>query len=144
MAQKKARVIDDDLGIDRCVKEVAHAGAGAVVVMVGLVRDHTNKGGQRVGVSRLDYEAYVEMAEGVISDVVVGVEGEHPGVRGYVEHRVGSLPVGGVAVVVVASSPHRKDAFVACEKIIDRLKKDAPIWKREHGDDGVMWVGMGP
>lgn len=140
----KARVVDEALSIDRCVQQVAHAGAGAVVVMLGLVRDHTNKGGARVNVTRLDYEAYVDMAVAVIEGVVAGVEGEHDGVRGFVEHRTGSLVVGDVAVVVVASSPHRKDAFVACEKIIDRLKKDAPIWKREHGDDGVMWVGMGP
>jgi len=140
----KARVIDEPLSIDRCVAEVAHAGCGAVVVMLGLVRDHTTKDGKRVAVTALDYEAYIDMAVAVIDEVVRGVEAEHDGVRGFVEHRTGALVVGDVAVVVVASSAHRKDAFVACEAIIDRLKKDAPIWKREHGDDGVSWVGLSP
>ena len=48
------------------------------------------------------------------------------------------------AVVVAASSPHRAEAFEGCRALIERLKHDAPIWKREHGDDGVSWVGLGP
>ncbi len=145
----KARVVDRPLSLDGCVARVQHAGAGAVVVMMGCVRDHTTKNGQRVAVTGLDYEAYVEMAEGVIADIVAAVEAEHAlpgsgGVRGYVEHRTGSLAVGDTAVVVAVSSPHRKSAFVACEAIIDRLKHDAPIWKREHDEHGVTWVGLGP
>lgn len=140
----KARLVDRPLSVDGCLAEVVHGGAGAVVVFLGCVRDHSVKDGTRVSVTALDYSAYDAMAEAVITDVVTGVEAEHDGVRGFVEHRTGALKVGDLAVVVVASSAHRKDAFVACEKIIDRLKRDAPIWKREHGDDGVTWVGLGP
>jgi molybdopterin synthase catalytic subunit len=137
-------IVDRALSLDAVVDAVRHPAAGAVVVMLGLVRDHTKKDGATVRVHQLDYEAYVTMAERVIDDVVDGVCAVHPGVRACVHHRTGSLVVGDVAVVVAASSQHRKDAFVACEAIIDGLKKDAPIWKREYGDDGVSWVGLGP
>ena len=132
------------LSLDACVQRVQHAGAGAVVVMIGCVRDHTRKAGQVVAVTHLEYEAYVEMAEVVIEGIAVDAEGQHAGARVFVQHRTGTLRIGAVAVVVAVSSPHRKDAFVACEAVIDRLKQDAPIWKREHGADGVSWVGLGP
>lgn len=140
----RCAILEVPLSVDACIEAVRHAGAGAVVVMLGTVRDHTKKDGVTVGVTRLEYEAYASMAARVIDDVVGGVCAAHPGVRAYVQHRTGALAIGDVAVVVAASSPHRKEAFVACEAIIDGLKKDAPIWKREHGDDGVSWVGLGP
>jgi molybdopterin synthase catalytic subunit len=135
---------DTPLSVDACIRQVAHAGAGAVVVMLGTVRDHTTKDGRRVDVTRLEYEAYAAMAARVIDDIIDRVAEAHPGVRACVEHRTGALAVGDVAVVVAASSPHRKDAFAACAAIIDALKADAPIWKREHDSDGVCWVGLGP
>ena len=109
------------MSLDACLARVQHPGAGAVVVMLGCVRDHTNKSGQRLSVTRLDYEAYVEMAEQVIEAIAVDVEGAQVGCRVYVQHRTGSLQVGEVAVVVAVSSPHRKDAFVACAAVFDRL-----------------------
>lgn len=144
MGLPHCELLDVPLSLDRCVGRVQHAGAGAVVVMLGIVRDHTRKDGQVVSVTHLDYEAYVEMAERVIEGIAVGVEAAHPGSRVFVQHRTGTLQVGESAVVIAVSSPHRKDAFVGCEAVIDRLKQDAPIWKREHGADGVSWVGLGP
>lgn len=140
---RRVRIVDRPLSLDACVAAVSHTGAGAVVVMMGTVRDHTLKAGTRVDVTSLEYTAYQEMAEQVIDDIVVAVEGEF-GVRGFVEHRTGALALGDVAVVVAVSSPHRKDAFAACEAIIDRLKHDAPIWKRETDSNGVTWVGLTP
>jgi molybdopterin synthase catalytic subunit len=137
-------ILATPLSVDACIARVAHAGAGAVVVMLGTVRDHTTKDGRRVDVTRLEYEAYTAMAIRVIDDVMAGVVAAHPGVRAWVQHRTGDLAVGDLAVVVAASSPHRAAAFAACAAIIDGLKKDAPIWKREHDHDGVCWVGLGP
>jgi molybdopterin synthase catalytic subunit len=142
--QHHCEILAVALSLDRCVARVQHAGAGAVVVMLGCVRDHTRKEGQTIAVTHLDYEAYVEMAEAVIEGIAVDVEGLHTGTRVFVQHRTGTLQIGDVAVVVAVSSPHRHEAFVACELVIDRLKQDAPIWKREHGADGVTWVGLGP
>jgi molybdopterin synthase catalytic subunit len=140
----RSALLSTPLSVDTCIAQVQHEGAGAIVVMLGVVRDHTHKKGGRVLVHRLDYEAYAAMAVRVIDDVIAGVCADQPEVRAFVAHRTGTLVVGDIAVVVAASSPHRKEAFRACEAIIDGLKKDAPIWKREYGDDGVSWVGLGP
>jgi molybdopterin synthase catalytic subunit len=137
-------VTDVPLSIDAVVARVHHVGAGAVVVMIGCVRDHTRKDGVTVAVHRLEYEAYVEMAESVIAGHCTDLETATPGLRTAVAHRVGDLRPGDLAVVVAASSPHRAEAFDGCRALIERLKHDAPIWKREHGDDGITWVGLGP
>jgi len=136
----RARVLETPLSIDAVVDRVMHSAAGAEVVMIGTVRDHA--AGE--GVESLRYEAYVPMAEKVIDSIVREVEAEFPGVRGAVDHRVGHLAIGERAVVVAASAPHRKDAFDAAQRIIDRLKEDAPIWKHERRTSGEIWVGLGP
>lgn len=146
---KRARLLETPLSVDACIDAVKHAGAGALCVFVGCVRDHTLKGAPgaesgKVAVVRLDYEAYAEMAEKVIAGIVVEAEERWPGVRGFVQHRSGTLAIGDLAVVIACSAPHRAEAFAACRHVIERLKEDAPIWKREHGEDGVTWVGLGP
>ena len=137
-------VIDAPLSIDACVDRVRHSGAGAVVVMIGMVRDHTKKDGVTVAVTRLQYEAYVEMAELVIAGHCAQLVHDSVGLRAAVAHRTGDLVPGDLAVVVAVSSPHRAEAFAGCQQLIDSLKHDAPIWKREHDDTGISWVGMGP
>jgi molybdopterin synthase catalytic subunit len=136
----RVRVLDTPLAVDPLLDAVAHESAGAQVVMIGCVRDHAE--GQ--GVESLEYEAYVPMAEKVIAGIVDEVQAQWPGVRAAVHHRTGHLAIGDRAVVVATSAAHRQDAFDACQRIIDRLKEDAPIWKREHREGGVLWVGMGP
>jgi molybdopterin synthase catalytic subunit len=140
--EARVRILETPLSVDACIEAVRRPTAGAIVVMIGLVRDHALHDDARVAVTRLEYEAYVPMAEQVMTGIVREVE--VAGVRACVHHRVGSLAVGDVAVVVVVSAPHRHEAFEACRRVIDRLKEDAPIWKREHGSDGVAWVGLGP
>jgi molybdopterin synthase catalytic subunit len=140
----RARVLDRPLSVDEAIAVVKHAGAGAVVVMLGIVRDHTARGAATVGVTRLEYEAYAAMAEKVMGAILDEAASRWPGVRAAVDHRTGDLAVGDTAVVVAVSAPHRAEAFSACAFVIDRLKEDAPIWKREHGDDGTTWVGLGP
>lgn len=128
------------LSIDEALEAVAHPGAGAQVVMIGVVRDH-NEGEPVEG---LCYEAYPAMAERVIADIVGEVEREFPTCRCAVQHRTGTLDIGDRAVVVAVSAPHRHEAFEACRRVIDRLKEDAPIWKHEHRAQGRVWVGLGP
>lgn len=146
----RARLLEEPVSVDACLDAVKHPGAGAVCVFVGCVRDHTLKdapGGEArapVAVVRLDYEAYAEMAEKVLAAIVREAEERWPGVRGFVQHRSGTLGIGELAVIVACSAPHRAKAFAACRHVIERLKEDAPIWKREHGEDGVSWVGLGP
>lgn len=139
-AGRHARVSGDPLSLDRVVAAVSHAGAGGLVTFTGMVRSRS----QGRDVIRLEYEAYKEMAEAVFARLCDEIEAEHPGVRIAVEHRVGVLGVGDVAVIIAASAPHRAEAFAASRQMIDRLKEQAPIWKKEVGPDGSEWVGLGP
>src|SRR5512137_2424559 len=119
---------------------VAHPGAGAIVSFVGTVRDEHD--GHPVEV--LEYEAYVEMAEKVLGDIGAALEAELPGVRLAVIHRHGTLRVGEVAVAIAAAAPHRAQAFDACRAAIERIKRSLPVWKKEHGPGGPVWMGTRP
>jgi molybdopterin synthase catalytic subunit len=116
---------------------VSHAGAGAVDVFLGVVRD-TNEGR---AITRLDYEAYATMAVKEMERVANEIATEMPGVKLAAVHRVGELSVGELAVVCAASAAHRTEAFTACRKLIDGIKARVPIWKREWGPDGPYWIG---
>jgi molybdopterin synthase catalytic subunit len=128
---------DEALDAARLIAQVRDDGHGAIATFLGVVRDHSH--GKRV--HRLDYEAYRPMAERAIAAVVDAVRTRHPSARVAIEHRLGSLVVGEVAVVVVAAAPHRQAALAACAEAIDEVKARAPIWKREHTDEGASWVG---
>ena len=137
---RHARLLDEPLSLDRVVGAVASLDTGGVVTFTGLVR--RSSGGRAV--ERLEYEAYREMAEKVLRTLCAEVEADFAGTRVAVEHRVGTLAVGDIAVVIAAAGPHRAEAFAACRAMIDRLKERAPIWKKEVGPDGAEWVGLGP
>ncbi|HLK39106.1 MAG TPA: molybdenum cofactor biosynthesis protein MoaE [Polyangiaceae bacterium] len=123
--------------IDEAVSHVQHAGAGAVCVFLGTVRDHS--AGRPV--VKLEYEAYEGMAVAEMGRIASEIAAEISGVRLAVVHRTGTLSVGDVAVVCAASAAHRAEAYRACRALIDRVKERVPIWKREHGPDGAYWVG---
>jgi molybdopterin synthase catalytic subunit len=130
-------VWDKPLALPAVLEAVSHAGAGAVDVFVGVVRDH-NEGRT---VTLLEYEAYGTMAVKEMERIGAEIAAAMPGVKLAALHRVGALHVGEWAVVCVASAPHRREAFVACRKLIDEIKAHVPVWKREHGPDGPYWVG---
>jgi molybdopterin synthase catalytic subunit len=111
---------------------------GAIVTFVGTVRDAN--AGKRV--TQLDYEAYPEMALRVF-ERIASIAQERWEARVSIHHRTGELHPGDVSVVIAAASRHRANAFEACRYAIEELKKDAPIWKREHYPDGTSWVGLG-
>ncbi|HTJ45494.1 MAG TPA: molybdopterin converting factor subunit 1 [Kofleriaceae bacterium] len=131
---------DTPLSLDRCVDFVRGPDAGGIVTFTGMVRRESH--GERI--ERLEYEAYPGMAEKVMHELCDAIEREVPGVRLAVEHRVGVLAVGEIAVVIAAAAPHRAEAFTACRALIDRLKEHVPIWKKEIGESGAEWVGLGP
>lgn len=133
------RVVDRPIAVDEVLRAVEAPGRGGVVTFTGTVRDETH--GRRV--LRLHYEAYVPMAERVLARIGAELEERHRATVAIV-HRVGTLEPGEAAVVIACAAPHRAAAFRACEQAIERLKEDAPIWKREEFEDGSVWVGMGP
>lgn len=130
----------EPLSLDRCLAAVTGPEMGGICTFTGLVRRQS----RGVTVERLEYEAYGPMAEKVMYELVAEIEAEIPGARLAVEHRTGTLAIGDAAVVIAAAAPHRAEAFTACRAMIDRLKDRVPIWKKELGDDGAVWVGLGP
>jgi molybdopterin synthase catalytic subunit len=121
---------------DALVIEVSRSQAGATVLFVGTVRDHSDG---KTGVTHLDYEVYAEMVEPKITEVVNEALTKWPVLAVAVEHRSGVVNLGEASVAVAVSSAHRADAFDAAEFVIDQLKRRAPIWKKEHWPGGAEW-----
>jgi molybdopterin synthase catalytic subunit len=110
---------------------------GAVVLFTGTVRDHADG---REGVTRLEYEVYEAEACGRLAAIAAEARRREPALgRLVLLHRVGALGVGETSVVVVASAPHRAEAFDAARYAIDTLKATVPIWKRETWAGGEDW-----
>lgn len=110
--------------------------SGAVVVFLGTVRSE-NEGR---AVSRLEYEAYAPMAAKEMRRIGEEIRERWPATEVAMQHRVGRLEVGETAVVIAVSSPHRAEAFAACQYAIDRLKEIVPIWKKEVWEGGEAWL----
>lgn len=129
-------VLDDTVG--RAVEAaVAAPECGAVVTFRGVVRD--DDGGRDV--TSLDYEAHPD-ATAVLQKVCQAVAAE-TGLRVAATHRFGHLVVGDVALVASASAGHRKEAFEACSLLVERIKAEVPIWKKQQFTDGESeWVGL--
>jgi molybdopterin synthase catalytic subunit len=109
---------------------------GACVTFVGTVRSPS----QGREVLFLEYEAYPEMAEKKLHQVVDEVKGRWRLEDVSISHRVGRVAVGEAALVVAVAAPHRKEAFEACEYAVDRVKQLVPVWKKEFYTDGESWV----
>jgi molybdopterin synthase catalytic subunit len=131
------RVLETPLSVAEATAAVSGPHVGGIDLFLGAVRDHND--GRAV--TRLEYHAYVSMAEKEMQRIAEEIMQEIPGVTLAALHRVGSLAVGDLAVVCAAGAVHRGEAFQACRALIDRIKHRVPIWKREHGPDGPYWVG---
>jgi molybdopterin synthase catalytic subunit len=134
--QPHVRVTQEPLSLQALGEIVADPRAGALVLFAGVTRQ----------VQRLHYEAYSEMAEERIARIALECLGSHELCRIAIEHRIGSVPLGEPSVIVAVSAPHRAEAFLGAAEAIDRVKGEAPIWKREHeGEDEGRWVaGVDP
>lgn len=129
----------EPLSLDTVIDLVRRPEAGAISTFIGVVRDHT---GVRE-VEHLEYDAYVPMAEKQLRATASRAEEQWP-VRVAIHHRHGTLQIGEAAVVIAVSSPHRAEAFDACRFVIEELKREVPIWKKEVSPDGEEWIGRGP
>jgi molybdopterin synthase catalytic subunit len=138
---RKIALTSAPLALDEVLAAVAGPGRGGVVTFTGVVR---REGHALPDVVRLEYEAYVEMAVEVLATIAAEIERELPGTCVAIHHRTGALGVGEAAVAIAAAAPHRAEAFTACRAAIDRLKERAPIWKKEVGEGGEVWLGLGP
>lgn len=133
-------VTEEELGesVTRAVEAaVAAPECGAVVTFRGVVRDDDD--GRAV--TSLDYEAHPDAAE-TLRKVCQAVS-EETGLRVAAVHRFGHLEVGHVALVAAASAGHRREAFEACSLLVERIKAEVPIWKKQQFTDGESeWVGL--
>ncbi len=125
------------LDVTEVLDSVGGDETGGVTVFVGRVRDHDSD----KGVLGLDYSAHPTASE-VMRAVCERVADAHPVDGVAALHRVGSLAIGDVAVVVAAAAAHRGQAFDAARELIDTLKDEVPIWKHQRFADGTEeWVG---
>ena len=113
---------------------------GAVVLMSGMVRQET----QGRSVQYLEYQAYEPMAIKVFEAIAAEIRQQWPVVNQVIiHHRTGKLQIGEISVLIAIGSPHRAEAFTACQYAIDTLKHQAPIWKKEYWADGSSnWVSI--
>ena len=125
-----ARVSTEPLSIDSLSERVRDPRAGAVVTFAGVTRQ----------VDRLEYEAYAEMAEEQMTTIAAEAAERHGLCAAAVEHRVGDVPLSEPSVIVAVSAPHRGEAFAGAREIIDRVKAEAPIWKKEIDGSRKRWV----
>lgn len=133
-----ARVQAEPLDVARHLDAVADPHAGAAATFVGTVRDHDP--GATGEVQRLDYSAHPD-AEPALRRIAAAFDA--PGRRIAVSHRVGRLAVGDVAIVAVCSTAHRAEAFDVCRDLVERVKAELPVWKKQFAADGTSnWVGL--
>ena len=119
-------IVSESMSLDRLIELVTDPRAGAVVTFLGVTRE----------VPALEYEAYAEMAEPHIADIVRGAIERHGLCAAAAEHRVGTVPLSEPSVAIAVSAPHRDAAFTGAREVIDELKARVPIWKKEEG----KWV----
>ena len=134
-----ALAVVSDAPIDAAAVEAAvlTRADGALVTFRGVIRDHDSGH----AVVRLDYSAHPDAAE-LLRQTCERI-GAAAGLTVAAVHRVGELAVGDVALVAVVAAPHRAEAFAACSDLVDAIKTEVPIWKRQHSPDGTTeWVGL--
>ncbi|HLS35043.1 MAG TPA: molybdenum cofactor biosynthesis protein MoaE [Bacillota bacterium] len=137
MNKKNFWLTDKPIDLEVVKAKVVRPEAGAVAMFTGIAREFTN--GKRT--LFLEYQAYVSMAEKMLAQVGEEIKEQWGNVDVAIAHRTGRLDISEIAVVIAVSTPHRKEAFAACEYAIDRIKEIVPIWKKEHWEDGTKWIG---
>lgn len=120
--------------------QAADPAAGAILVFEGTVRDHSEG---LTGVIALEYEAHPTMAQRVLADIVASARKDFPIRKAAVWHRLGRVELGEPTIAIAVSAAHRDEAYRASRYIIDRIKHEAPIWKREICADGASGWSRG-
>jgi molybdopterin synthase catalytic subunit len=126
------RLQQDDFEVGKFIEGAKSSGSGAIVTFIGIVRDD--------GIEGMELEAYHDVAERELVIIRDEAMKAFPLHSVDIIHRTGPLRVGDNIVLIVVSAGHRKEAFLGCEYVIDRLKQTVPIWKKEYVKDGERWV----
>lgn len=127
----------DPLQLEPLIQQVTSPGRGGLATFTGLVRDHF----EGRPVTQLEYEAYEPMALTQMARLCDEIEATWKGCAVAMQHRLGKLEIGEIAVHIAVAAPHRDAAFAACRFGIDELKERVPIFKKEVYRDGSLWKG---
>jgi molybdopterin synthase catalytic subunit len=143
MPSDRVELLGEPIDIAAAIADASAPAAGGVAVFLGTTRAEQNTDGRHL--VALDYEAYAAMAEKQLRDLADTARKRWPIDRLVLLHRVGRVAVGEPSVLIAVACPHRGEAFAACQWLIDALKADAAIWKKEVWDDGGhSWVDPNP
>lgn len=136
------RVSEEDFNIEFETKELLkkHPEIGGIVTFVGVVRNVGYDKNVEKEAEYLEFECYEKMAEKKLEELKNRAVSEFNIVDATLIHRIGKLKISDNIVLIVVGAKHRKEAFLACEYLIDNLKKEIPIWKKEFSKDGSYWV----
>ena len=126
-------ITEQDFSLDEMIKKARRTDAGAVVTFLGTVRDD--------GIEMMELESFRESALQELESIRGEAVARFGLKSAEIVHRIGLLSVGDNIVAIVCSAAHRDEAFLGCRYIIEELKKRAPIWKKEIGENGERWVG---
>jgi molybdopterin synthase catalytic subunit len=130
------RITADPLEPQPFIEHVRRDESGAVALFLGVVRN--NNLGRHV--LYLEYDAYTEMAEKKLRQVAEEVTARWPVTDIAIAHRTGRVEIGETSLLVIVSSPHRHEAFEACQQAVNRIKEVVPIWKKEVWEGGESWL----
>ncbi|MBL4938688.1 MAG: molybdenum cofactor biosynthesis protein MoaE [Lutibacter sp.] len=141
MSQKTSiKITSEKLNLQDCINFVDDSSCGGIVTFVGTVRNLT----QNKKVVLLDFSGYEPMALKEMQKIADIILPKFPIYKIAIHHAIGKLKIGDIPVIIAVSSSHRKAAFEACEYAINTLKETVPIWKKEHFEDGEVWVNSHP
>ena len=131
------KIVEEPLDATELGAMVRSDADGAVCTFLGVARRYSR--GREV--VHLEYEAYPEMAEKKMAEIGRELRDKFGVERVAILHRTGVLKIGEASVGIAVATPHRAEAFQACQYAIDRLKQIVPIWKKEVWSDGQQWIG---
>jgi len=141
MSQRTSiKITSSTLNLQDCTNFVEDDSCGGIVTFVGTVRNST----QNKTVTLLDFSGYEPMAVKEMRKIANKALEKFSIHKIAIHHAIGELKIGEIPVIIAVSSAHRKAAFEACEFAIDTLKETVPIWKKEHFEDGEVWVNSHP
>jgi molybdopterin synthase catalytic subunit len=126
------------IDVNRLLVYRQNTSVGGTVIFLGTVRELNS---ENIKILQLNYEAYETMAEEIFSEIETEARKKWEVEEITVLHRIGTLSVGEVSVIIIVSSKHRKEAFECCNYIIDSVKSRVPIWKMEITNKGKKWLG---
>ena len=128
-----ASIVSGPIVIDDILKKLTPGNTGAIVTFIGTVREKSGD----ITVTALEYEAYIEMAESTMLNILAGTIKKFALIDAIAVHRIGRLGIGEASIAIAVSAQHRKEGFDGCSEILNRIKAEAPIWKKDIIDEKI-------